>query len=208
MIYSLLVAKRRVAVYCSSSTTIDEKYVDLAFRLGAQIAAHDWELVWGGGKVSMMGAVARGVRSRDGECLGVIPTRLLKVEFADEEATELIEVRDMRERKGKIEELSDAFIALPGGLGTLEELFEIWVGGFLGFHKKPVVILDPFNTYRAMKTLLDDLDRENLVKPGQREVVHWSEGIDETMAYLNSKVGPNTKVDKNSCAPSRSLPSP
>lgn len=190
MIYALLVATRRVAVYCSSSTTIDEKYVDLAFRLGEEIAAHHWELVWGGGKVSMMGAVARGVRSRNGECLGIIPSRLLKVEFADEEATELIEVRDMRERKGKIEELSDAFIALPGGLGTLEELFEMWVGGFLGFHTKPVVILDPFNTYRSMRTLLDDLDRENFVKPGQREVVQWCEGIDEAMNYLDSKVEP------------------
>ena len=188
MIYPLLVAKRRVAVYCASSTTIDEKYLDLAFQLGASIASHDWELVWGGGKVSMMGAVARGARSRGGECLGIIPTKLLKVEFADEEATELIEVKDMRERKGKIEELSDAFIALPGGLGTLEELFEIWVGGYLGFHQKPVVILDPFNTYRSLKNLVDDLDRENLVKPGQREIVHWSEGIDEALDYLDGIV--------------------
>lgn len=188
MIYPLLVAKRRVAVYCSSSTTIDEKYLDLAFQLGAEIAAHGWELVWGGGKVSMMGAVARGVRSRDGECLGVIPTRLRKIEFADDEATELIEVRDMRERKGMIEELSDAFIALPGGLGTLEELFEIWVGGYLGFHEKPIVILDPFNAYRSMKTLLDDLDHENLVKPGQREVVTWCEGIGEALHHLDSRV--------------------
>ena len=188
VIYPLLVAQRRVAVYCASSPTIDEKYLDLAFRLGAAIASHGWELVWGGGKVSMMGAVARGVRSRDGQCLGVIPSKLKKIEFADDEATELIEVKDMRERKGKIEELADAFIALPGGLGTLEELFEIWVGGYLGFHAKPVVILDPFETYRSLKTLVDDLDRENLVKPGQREVVHWSEGIDETMSFLDSKV--------------------
>ena len=181
-------AQRRVAVYCASSTTIDEKYLDLAFGLGAAIAAHGWELVWGGGKVSMMGAVARGVRSGGGECLGIIPTRLLKIEFADEEATELLEVKDMRERKGKIEELSDAFIALPGGLGTLEELFEIWVGGYLGFHAKPVVVLDPFDTYRSLRTLLDDLDRENLVKPGQREVVRWCSGIDETLEYLDQRV--------------------
>ncbi len=188
VIYPLLVAQRRVAVYCASSQTIDEKYLDLAFRLGAAIASHGWELVWGGGKVSMMGAVARGVRSRDGQCLGVIPSKLKKIEFADDEATELIEVKDMRERKGKIEELADAFIALPGGLGTLEELFEIWVGGYLGFHAKPVVILDPFDTYKSLKTLVDDLDHENFVKPGQREVVHWSEGVDETMSFLDSKV--------------------
>ena len=181
-------AKRRVAVYCASSQSIDERYLDLAFRLGAAIADHDWELVWGGGKVSMMGAVARGARSRGGECLGIIPTKLLKIEFADDEATELLEVRDMRERKGKIEELSDAFIALPGGLGTLEELFEIWVGGYLGFHQKPVVVLDPFGTYRSLKTLIDDLDREKFVKPGQREVVRWCKDVEETMGHLNQRV--------------------
>lgn len=188
MIYPLLVAQRRVAVYCASSTTIDQKYLDLAFELGVAIAAHDWELVWGGGKVSMMGAVARGVRSGGGECLGIIPTRLLKIEFADDEATELLEVKDMRERKGKIEELSDAFLALPGGLGTLEELLEIWVGGYLGFHSKPVVILDPFDTYRSLRALVDDLDDENLVKPGQREVVYWSTEIDEALGHLDRRV--------------------
>jgi len=188
VIYPLLVAQPRVAVYCSSSQSIDEKYLDLAFRLGAAIASDGWELVWGGGKVSMMGAVARGARSRGGECLGVIPTKLRKIEFADDEATELIEVKDMRERKGKIEELADAFITLPGSLGTLEELFEIWVGGYLGYHSKPVVILDPFDTYRSLKALLDDLDHERLIKPGQRDVVHWSEGIEETLSYLDSRV--------------------
>lgn len=188
VIYPLLVAQPRVAVYCASSQTIDEKYLDLAFRLGAAIASHGWELVWGGGKVSMMGAVARGARSRGGECLGIIPTKLRKIEFADEEATELIEVKDMRERKGKIEELADAFIALPGGLGTLEELFEIWVGGYLGFHSKPVVILDPYDTYRSLKRLLDDLDHENLIKPGQREVVYWSQGIEAALEHLDARV--------------------
>jgi uncharacterized protein (TIGR00730 family) len=181
-------AERRIAVYCSSSTAIEQRYLDLAFDLGVAIADAGWELVWGGGKISMMGKVAEGARSRGGRCLGVIPTKLKNLEFADSDATELIEVADMRERKGKMESLSDAFIALPGSLGTLEELLEIWVGGYLKFHSKPVVILDPFDTYRSLKLLLDDLGAEQLMKPGQREVVHWSSAVTDSIAHLRERI--------------------
>lgn len=176
--------KKRVAVYCSSSTAIEERYIDLAFGVGSAIADAGWELVWGGGKISMMGAVAKGARSRGGGAIGVIPTKLKRIEFVDDEASELIEVADMRERKGKIESLSDAFVALPGSLGTLEELFEIWVGGYLNFHEKPIVILDPFDTYRSLHLLLDDLDQEKLMKPGQRGRVHWSDSVADSIAFL------------------------
>lgn len=176
--------KKRVAVYCSSSTAIEERYIDLAFGVGSAIADAGWELVWGGGKISMMGAVAKGARSRGGGAIGVIPTKLKRIEFVDDEASELIEVADMRERKGKIESLSDAFVALPGSLGTLEELFEIWVGGYLNFHEKPIVILDPFDTYRSLHLLLDDLDQEKLMKPGQRGRVHWSDSVSDSIAFL------------------------
>ena len=118
----------RIAVFCSSSPTIDSKYVDLASELGQGIASRGWELVSGGGHISMMGAVARGVRSGGGTTIGVIPQALVDIEFADNDSHELFVVDSMRERKAMIEDLSDAFIALPGGLGTLEELFEIWVG--------------------------------------------------------------------------------
>ena len=176
--------KKRVAVYCSSSTAIQERYIDLAFGVGSAIAGAGWELVWGGGKISMMGAVAQGARSRGGQTIGVIPSKLKKIEFVDDEAFEIIEVADMRERKGKIESLSDAFIALPGSLGTLEELFEIWVGGYLDFHQKPIVILDPFATYRSLHSLLDDLDQEKLMKPGQRGRVHWSDTVEDSIEFL------------------------
>ena len=176
--------KKRVAVYCSSSTAIEERYIDLAFGVGSAIADAGWELVWGGGKISMMGAVAKGARSRGGGAIGVIPTKLKRIEFVDDEASELIEVADMRERKGKIESLSDAFVALPGSLGTLEELFEIWVGGYLNFHEKPIVILDPFDTYRSLHLLLDDLDQEKLMKPGQRGRVHWSDSVADSIDFL------------------------
>ena len=180
--------KKRVAVYCSSSTAIEERYICLAFGVGSAIADAGWELVWGGGKIPMMGAVAKGARSRGGGAIGVIPTKLKRIEFVDDEASELIEVADMRERKGKIESLSDAFVALPGSLGTLEELFEIWVGGYLNFHEKPIVILDPFDTYRSLHLLLDDLDQEKLMKPGQRGRVHWSDSVVDSIDFLRGRL--------------------
>lgn len=171
----------RVCVFCSSSSTIDGKYLDLATELGVAIGQRKWELVSGGGHISMMGAVARGVREGGGRTIGVIPQTLVDIEFADKDSHELHIVLSMRERKAKMEDLSDAFIALPGGPGTLEELFEIWVGRFLDFHNKPVIILDPFDIYGPLRDLLDHLEAHGFVKPGQRELLHWCTTVDEAL---------------------------
>lgn len=171
----------RVAVFCSSSPTIESKYVELATELGAAIGERNWELVSGGGHISMMGAVARGVRASGGKTIGVIPQSLVDIEFADHDSHELHVVDSMRERKAMIEDLSDAFIALPGGPGTLEELFEIWVGRFLKFHNKPVIILDPFDLYGPLRALLDHLEVHGFVKPGQRELLHWTTDVSEAL---------------------------
>ena len=171
----------RIAVYCSSSQTIDPKYIELARDLGAGIAMRSWELVSGGGHISAMGAVSRGARDSGGRTIGVIPQRLVDIEFADKECDELHVVDSMRNRKAMIEDLSDAFIALPGGIGTLEELFEIWVGRFLKFHAKPVIVLDPFDLYAPLATLIDHLEEHGFVKPGQRELLHWAKNIDEAL---------------------------
>lgn len=171
----------RVCVYCSSSPTIDNKYLDLATNLGSAIGTNNWELVSGGGHISMMGAVAKGVRAGGGRTIGVIPQTLVDIEFADNDNHELHVVESMRERKAMMEDMSDAFIALPGGPGTLEELFEIWVGRFLNFHNKPVIILDPFGLYDPLRELLDHLERERFVKPGQMELLHWSTTVEEAL---------------------------
>lgn len=134
-----------------------------------------------------MGAVARGVRAGGGRTIGVIPQSLVDIEFADNESHELHVVGSMRERKAMIEEKSDVFIALPGGPGTLEELFEIWVGRFLKFHDKPVIILDPFDLYSPLRDLLDHLEVEGFVKPGQRELLHWCGTVDEALAVCNGE---------------------
>jgi uncharacterized protein (TIGR00730 family) len=171
----------RIAVYCSSSQTIDPKYIELAHNLGSGIATRSWELVSGGGYISAMGAVSRGARESGGRTIGVIPQRLVDIEFADKESDELHVVDSMRSRKAMIEDLADAFIALPGGIGTLEELFEIWVGRFLKFHSKPVIVLDPFGLYTPLASLIDHLEEHGFVKPGQRELLHWASSIDQAL---------------------------
>ena len=173
----------RIAVFCSSSPTIADKYLDLATDLGVAIGSRKGDLISGGGHFSMMGAVARGVRSSGGKSIGVIPQMLVDIEFADHDSHELHVVTSMRDRKAKIEEFSDAFIALPGGPGTLEELFEIWVGKFLKFHDKPVIILDPFGVYAPLQDLLDHLEKEGFVKPGQRELLKWCTSVDEALTH-------------------------
>jgi len=178
----------RVAVYCSSSIAIDQRHIELAMRVGEAIAKENWELVWGGGKVSMMGSVARGARNMGGRTLGVIPTKLRNVEFFDDEASEIYEVSDMRQRKAMIEEFADAFIALPGGLGTLEELFEIWVGRFLGFHKKPIAVIDPDGVYKNLLALLGYLKSERFMKPGQEELVLFTSDISSAINYLDNEL--------------------
>ncbi len=175
----------RIAVFCSSSPSIHAKYVDLASDLGRAMGERGWDLVSGGGHISMMGAVARGVRESGGHTIGVIPQALVDIEFADKDSHELHVVSSMRERKGKIEDLADAFITLPGGPGTLEEFFEIWVGRFLKFHNKPVIILDPFGLFEPLRDLLDHLEAEGFVKPGQRELLHWSTDVEDALTALS-----------------------
>lgn len=176
----------RIAVYCSSSPAIDQKFIDLSFELGAAIARTGADLVSGGGHISSMGAISRGARSEGGKTIGIIPQKLVDIEFADHDSDELVIVDSMRTRKGKIEELADAFIALPGGLGTLEELIEIWVGRYLGFHNKPIVILDPFGVYTKLHELVIELESGHFVKEGMRDLVLWATTIEETIFHISS----------------------
>ena len=177
----------RIAVYCSSSPTIDPKFIDLSFELGAAIAESGADLVSGGGHISSMGAISRGARSKGGKTIGIIPQKLVDIEFADHDNDELIVVDSMRTRKAKIEDLADAFVALPGGLGTLEELFEIWVGRYLKFHHKPVIILDPHGIYQPLHALVEHLEKENFVKPGMRDLLHWTTTVEEAVAIAHGK---------------------
>jgi uncharacterized protein (TIGR00730 family) len=177
----------RVSVFCSSAPDIPKSSLDLAFAIGEAIGEQGWDLVWGGGKASMMGAVAKGARSKGAATIGVIPQPLIKLEFEDKDATQMHVVSDMRTRKAKIEDLSDAFIALPGGIGTLEEFFEIWVGSYLKFHSKPIAICDPVGFYDPLRTALDHLAEHNFMKTGQAELVSWCKDIPSTLDAIRIK---------------------
>ena len=153
-----------VCVYCSSSESIDSGFIDLAGEVGAQLAAAGYSLVSGGGRVSMMGAVAAAARAGGAHTVGVIPQHLLGYEMADTDADELIVVDTMRQRKAVMDERSDAFLALPGGIGTLEELFEVWTAGSLGMHAKPVIVLDVEDFYGPLWELLRSFQRQGFVR--------------------------------------------
>jgi uncharacterized protein (TIGR00730 family) len=145
-----------VCVYCASGPT-HPVLLALAADLGEAIADRGWTLVWGGGNVSAMGALATAARARGGWTVGVIPKMLVRREVADHDADELIVTDTMRERKQIMEDRADAFITLPGGIGTLEEFFEVWTGGNLGMHDKPVVLLDPDGHFDGLRAWLGGL---------------------------------------------------
>ena len=158
------VPNRRVCVYCASST-YDPRLLEIATEVGDAIARRGWSLVSGGGNVSMMGALAEAARGGGARTVGVIPEGLRVREVADTAADELVVVTTMRERKREMEERSDAFLTLPGGIGTMEEMFEMWTSASLGFHHKPVVLYDPIGFYRPLIDWVDGLAEAGLVKP-------------------------------------------
>ncbi|MFA7322791.1 MAG: TIGR00730 family Rossman fold protein [Candidatus Nanopelagicales bacterium] len=140
-----------VCVYCASSPYIPERYLELATQVGSLIAQRHWTLVSGGGSQSMMGAVARAVRAGGASTIGVIPRSLLEWEVADRDADELVITDNMRERKGIMDERAEAFLCLPGGIGTLEELMEVWTSRHLRMHDKPIVVLDPWGDFDLLR---------------------------------------------------------
>jgi uncharacterized protein (TIGR00730 family) len=173
-----------VCVFCASSERIPERYVELAAAVGAELARRRHTLVTGGGSVSCMGAVARAARSGGARTVGVIPEALLAWEVADEDADELVVTADMRARKGEMDRRADAFLALPGGLGTLEELLEIWVGRILRMHDKPVVVLDPDGVFAPLRRQVDDLVAAGFALESVQEAVAWATDVGEAFDLL------------------------
>jgi uncharacterized protein (TIGR00730 family) len=153
-----------VCVYCGSIEGLPEHYVELAAEVGRQIAARGWDLVSGGATVAMMGALGKAARAGGARTVGVMPQALVDLEVADEESDELLVVENMRERKALMEAHADAFLALPGGVGTCEELFEVWTAGYLRMHTKPVVMLDPDGHYAGLLSWVRELAERGFVR--------------------------------------------
>ena len=160
-----------VCVFCASSVKEPEAQA-LARDLGEAIGERGWRLVTGGGSVSMMGEVVEGTRAKGGYTLGVIPEKLRAREVADIYSDELVVVDTMRERKRAMDEASDAFIILPGGIGTLEEFFEVWTSRFLGFHDRAVVICDPHGFYAPLLSWLEGLVERGFVQESAMRALH------------------------------------
>lgn len=166
-----------VCVFCSSSQTIDARHLDLATALGTDLARRGHTLVSGGGRVSMMGAVARAARAGGARTVGVIPQSLMGLEVADDDADELVVTPDMRSRKGRMDAAADAFVVLPGGIGTLEELLEVWVARSLGMHAKPVVVCDPEGVYASLHQLVADLVGAGFVRASAAAELVWTTDV-------------------------------
>jgi uncharacterized protein (TIGR00730 family) len=173
-----------VCVFCASAEGIDPSYVELARQVGQRLAAEGYGLVSGGGQVSMMGSVARAAREGGAHTVGVIPSHLLQYEVGDRDADELVIVETMRERKQIMDERSHAFVVLPGGIGTLEEFFEVWTSASLGMHAKPVVVLDPGGLYDPLWEYLNALRDKGFVRAPAFDALVVARTVDEAFAAL------------------------
>ncbi|HEV7898162.1 MAG TPA: TIGR00730 family Rossman fold protein [Planosporangium sp.] len=139
-----------IGVFCASSRVLEPRWLDLAHEVGVEIGRRGHTLVSGGGRVGMMGAVAVGARSAGAHTLGVIPQALVDLEVADRDSDDLLVTDAMSDRKTMMIDKSDVFLTLPGGLGTLDELFEVWTTATLALHTKPVVVLDIDGFYAGL----------------------------------------------------------
>ncbi|WP_149244163.1 TIGR00730 family Rossman fold protein [Dyadobacter sp. 32] len=181
---------KKVAVFCGSSFGHDESFSVQATLLGQTLASRNIELVYGGAKVGLMGAVADGVLSAGGKVTGVLPHFLRLKEIAHTELTELILVESMHERKTKMNELCDGVIALAGGFGTLEELFEMLTWAQLGLHKKPIGILNTDGFYDPLITMIQTMVDKGFLKATNQEMLLVGTSVDDILDKMTNYIAP------------------
>jgi len=173
-----------VSVFCGSSPGNNDLYLHDAHQLGAYLAANNIKLVYGGAKVGLMGAVADSALSCGGTVVGVIPDFLQNKEIAHEGLSELIVVKSMHQRKSIMAELSDGAVVLPGGFGTLDEMFELLTWGQLGLHKKPIGILNTDGFYDDLVAFLDNMVAKNLLRQSNRDMLIVRKKIEELFGLM------------------------
>lgn len=160
-----------LCVYCGARPGDRPEYSQAARDFGKLLAERQIRLVYGGGNVGLMGIVADAALAAGGQVVGVIPTALASKELAHQGLSELIEVASMHERKLRMATLADSFVALPGGIGTLEELFEVYTWQQLGFHGKPIGLLDVAGYYRPLLDFLDQMSERQFLRPEHRQLL-------------------------------------
>lgn len=183
---------KRITVFCGSSFGTEAIYAEKATLLGETLAKENIELVYGGANVGLMGAVADGVLNNGGKAIGVLPNFLRSKEIAHLGLTELILVDSMHERKTKMNDLCDGVIALPGGFGTLEELFEMLTWAQLGLHKKPIAILNINGFYDSLIALTETMVEKGLLKEANQKMLLISDNIDDLLFQMKNYIPPTT----------------
>jgi uncharacterized protein (TIGR00730 family) len=184
----------RICVYCGSSAGSGPEFAEAARALGTLLAGQGLTLVYGGAEVGLMGLVADAALAAGGQVVGVIPRHLFSREIAHRNLTELVEVGSMHERKLKMYELADAFVALPGGMGTLEELTEITTWAQLGLHRKPIATLDVNGYWAAFHAFLGEAVRHGFMKPENLDLITNVTAVDDLLPALRAYAPP--RVDK------------
>lgn len=180
----------RITVFCGSSFGNKKEYETQAFQLGQIMSENNIDLIYGGAKVGLMGAVADGVLNKNGKVIGVLPDFLMKKEIAHDNLTELIIVKSMHERKTKMNELSDGVIALPGGFGTLEEFFEMLTWAQLGLHKKPIGILNIDGFYDLLLEFILKMVNEGFLKEINQQMIIVSTDSQDLLLKMKNYVAP------------------
>jgi len=162
---------KRLAVYCGSATPADPRYIGLAREMGAELTRRGIGVVYGGGRLGLMGAVAYGALDAGGEVIGVIPEALVSSEVANHDCSELIVVKDMHERKAAFTRLSDGFLTIPGGVGTMDELWEAVSWAQLGYHAKPVGLLNAFGFYDHLIAFNHHMAAVGFIRPAHQGII-------------------------------------
>ncbi|MGH7492583.1 MAG: TIGR00730 family Rossman fold protein [bacterium] len=175
---------KNICVYCASSNLVAPAFFAATQRLGELLAQHNYTLVYGGGNVGLMGALARAVHGQGGRVVGVIPEALRAKEVAYLPADELVITSDLRERKAVMQARADAFIALPGGFGTLEEVFEILTSKQLGFHEAPIVFVNTESYYQPLFDFFEHIYHRRFAKPEHRELCRLVDSPEAALHYL------------------------
>ncbi|MBT1703744.1 TIGR00730 family Rossman fold protein [Chryseosolibacter indicus] len=181
---------KRITVFCGSSFGNDKIFEQQAMLLGQTLAKNGIELVYGGAKVGLMGAVADGALKEGGKVIGVLPDFLQSKEIAHEGLTELIIVKSMHERKTRMNDLSDGVIALPGGYGTLEEFFEMLTWAQLGLHKKPIGILNVNGFYDPLMQMVQTMVDNGFLKSVNQQMLLMSSSMDDLLDKMRNYVAP------------------
>jgi uncharacterized protein (TIGR00730 family) len=174
-----------VCVFCGSNNGVGPQYVEAAANVGRSLAGRGLRLVYGGARVGMMGALANAAIEAGGEVTGVIPRQIVDLEVAHDEVQDLRIVDSMHERKALMADLADAFVALPGGIGTLEELFEVFTWAHLGLHRKPLGLLDVADYYAPLEAMLDHAVEQRFLRPETRAMLVRDDSLDGLLARFD-----------------------